>query len=312
MAYLEKHLQDKTPRIETGFIPVGEDAMGKPIKIPFILAMGSKPGKRTVLTAGIHGDELNGQKVIHEVIKQISPEELAGTLICFPVCNIPGFQSRERNFSDGIDLNHVMGTEKNKLPSHQYQKALLNEILLDADVLIDLHSERKYIESCVFAYADLNNDKVRSVIETLQLDAVINHKASLTTLRGVCTSKKITAVTIEIGGALKCEMDKVHSCTEGIINHINDTKSKIKTKICNSSTWQMIERGGYHTTNVNLLQNIEEGDIVDEVSNVFGEKLHQHKSKSKGIILGYNSFPLVEKGDKLIHIGLLEESVNEN
>ncbi len=306
MAFLDAFMEDSTPRISKGFIPIGEDVMTKPIELPFIYIQGALAGKTIVLTSGIHGDELNGQKVIHELLSQIDVNTFPGRLICFPVCNTPGYLSQDRYFSDGIDLNHIMGTTKNKLPSHGYQQQLLKEILLPCDVHIDLHSERKHLDSCVFAYADLSHADVKAYAMALGVDVVIDHPPTPTTLRGVFAKHNCPSITVEIGNALSLQKEKVEQCLKGIKNIINGTTPEHMPRVCSTSTWQMCPRGGYSTPLYELLSDVKKGDVLGSVSDVLGNHLADYVNEHDGILLGVNVFPQVAQGDKLFHIGLLK------
>ena len=307
MSFIETLQEDKTPRIATGFIPIGEDAMGEKVQLPYIYVQGSSTGKTMVLTAGLHGDELHGQKVIHEVVNSIDVTTFSGSLICFPICNIPGFIRRDRYFSDGMDLNHIMGIPQRKLPSHSYQAALLEQILIPCDVFIDLHSERKNLHSCVFAYADLTDEHVTAFTKILTIDGIINHPASKTTLRGQCKEKNIPCITIEVGNALSCDMSKVNQCKEGIMHILEGTNPLAEPVVFEKTIWQMASKGGYTTLTVKPLQTVNACDEIGTVSDVFGNKNHTYSAEKSGLILGVNSFPLVEKGDKLIHIAILNK-----
>lgn len=74
--------------------------------LPLIVVRGSKEslktGKKLSLSSTVHGDELNGIRVIQNVIKTLQPHVLAGTfkgaLIALPTVNPNGIQHNQRNF----------------------------------------------------------------------------------------------------------------------------------------------------------------------------------------------------------------------
>ena len=61
------------------------------IDVPVIIERSKKPGPTILITAGIHGDEINGVEIIRQLIKHRSLKRLHGTLIAIPVVNIFGF-----------------------------------------------------------------------------------------------------------------------------------------------------------------------------------------------------------------------------
>jgi len=64
---------------------IGETYLGDPIEIPVTIINGEAGGPTLFLSAGIHGDELNGVKVVQEVADRYSPGDLHGTLVCLRV-----------------------------------------------------------------------------------------------------------------------------------------------------------------------------------------------------------------------------------
>jgi predicted deacylase len=88
------------------------------IEIPVIISRSIKPGPTVLLTAGIHGDEINGVEVVRQVIAKKISRPKKGTIICIPILNIFGFLNAERTFPDGRDLNRVFpGTKTGSLAS---------------------------------------------------------------------------------------------------------------------------------------------------------------------------------------------------
>ena len=70
-------------RLDVSDAPVGQitryyfrvldQASGQGWYVPVLVARGAKPGKRLLLTAAIHGDELNGIEVIHQLFAGLDP-----------------------------------------------------------------------------------------------------------------------------------------------------------------------------------------------------------------------------------------------
>ena len=58
--------------------------------------------------AAIHGDELNGVKVVQEVAARWGPDDLAGTLVCLHVVNVPAYLAQQRYIPIyDLDLNRA-------------------------------------------------------------------------------------------------------------------------------------------------------------------------------------------------------------
>ena len=74
----------------------GTSPVGQPWLVPVVVVKGAQPGPRLVLTAGIHGDELNGIAVLHRLAASIDPAKLAGTVTLVPGLNPPGLLQSTR------------------------------------------------------------------------------------------------------------------------------------------------------------------------------------------------------------------------
>lgn len=72
-----------------------------------VVTRGSQPGPTLCVTAGIHGDEINGVQIAHRIYADVSGTGLSGTLIVIPAVNVYGFRTGSRYLSDRRDLNRL-------------------------------------------------------------------------------------------------------------------------------------------------------------------------------------------------------------
>src|SRR5210317_1818520 len=71
------------------------------IDVPVVIERSKKPGPTVLITAGIHGDEVNGVEIVRQIISKGINKPKQGTIICVPVINIFGFLNAQREFPDG-------------------------------------------------------------------------------------------------------------------------------------------------------------------------------------------------------------------
>ena len=62
-------------------LPVSRLPTQTMLSLPVTIVNGVVSGPRLWLSAAIHGDELNGVEIIRQVLAQIKPEKLRGTLL---------------------------------------------------------------------------------------------------------------------------------------------------------------------------------------------------------------------------------------
>ncbi|MBI1801552.1 MAG: succinylglutamate desuccinylase/aspartoacylase family protein, partial [Chloroflexi bacterium] len=124
---------------------------GTPEELPVIIAQGASDGPTFWLTANIHGPELTGIAVIHDLVSAELAKRLRGTLVCIPSLNPAGFRIRERQpYFDPQDPNRLFpdrpkSGKPDDEPSflsmqEQVWARLFEEIKTSADYLIDLRN----------------------------------------------------------------------------------------------------------------------------------------------------------------------------
>ena len=74
------------------------------IDLPVYVYRSRQKGPVLLLTAGLHGDELNGIEIIRRMITDRTVIPTTGTVIAMPVVNIYGFLWTSRDLPDGKDL----------------------------------------------------------------------------------------------------------------------------------------------------------------------------------------------------------------
>ena len=122
----EKLVIGKT-RIDPGQVldirlKISETYTGDPIAIPLRVVRASKAGPTLFICAAVHGNELSGTGVVHELMFQKTLQLTKGTVILIPVVNVFGFETNQRNLPDRRDLNRCFpGTSREAWPAGSQQ-----------------------------------------------------------------------------------------------------------------------------------------------------------------------------------------------
>jgi predicted deacylase len=110
------------------------------IPVP-VAVISSGTGPTALLVAGTHGDEYEGQVVLHELIRSLEPEHLNGTVVIVPAANAPAVRAGTRvSPIDGGNLNRRYPGQACGGPTDQVADLIAGAMLPAADVVIDLHS----------------------------------------------------------------------------------------------------------------------------------------------------------------------------
>lgn len=110
-------------------------------QLPVLCICGASAGPRLVLFGAVHGDEYDGPEVIHRIFAQVQPDQLCGTLLMLPVCNVPAYEVVQRSSPiDGANLARVFPGNPRGGITEQIAYWLTEKCIRGADLLLDIHS----------------------------------------------------------------------------------------------------------------------------------------------------------------------------
>ena len=93
------------------------DSLNNRTTLPIIIVKGKNNGKVLTITAGVHGSELSPIIATQELIREINPSQLRGTLIIIPITNIGAFYryTPYKNPIDQKNINRIFPGKKMEL-----------------------------------------------------------------------------------------------------------------------------------------------------------------------------------------------------
>ncbi len=297
------------------FIEMVENAIGRAIQVPVVVARGKKDGPIFGITAALHGNELNGIPVIHQLLEKINLKTLRGTIVCVVVANIPGLLAEQREFTDGQDLNHIMPGKKYGKLSQVYAYNLVDRITSHFDYLIDLHTASQGRINSLYVRADLSEPITAQMAYLLQPQIVVDNPASDYTLRGVAAESGIPAITVEICDPATFQRDPIKRTLQGIrriLRHVDMVSTRQQNFVthkppvlCKKSYWILTERGGMMRVNHKVTQMVRKGELIATQVNIFGELMQEYFAPEDGIVIGRCVNPMGQTGSRILHLGVL-------
>ena len=282
------------------------------VEVPVIIERSKKPGPIVLLTAGIHGDEVNGVEIVRQIIAKGINKPKKGTVICIPIINIFGFLHMDREFPDGRDLNRMFpGTKTGSLASRVAYK-LINEIVPQVDLIIDYHTGG----SNRFNAAQIRIINGEIVLEELAnifgAPFVLYTKNIKKTFRNTCYKQGIPMLLFEGGKSLHFDVTITNTGVNGakrVLHHLDMLHAKFKTskpkKACifiSEDKWIRAKHSGMFRASAVISKKVVKGDIIGHITDPFGKFHHFVKAPNEGYIFNVNEAPIVYKGDALFHI----------
>jgi predicted deacylase len=122
-------------------IPVTTLASGHELFIPLHRLEGRAPGPTLGISAVTHGDEPLTNEVIRQVLMQVDPASLRGSILAIPVVNPLAFEALTRHTPiDQLDLNRNFPGSPGGWLSEQMAHVLTTKYVSQLDVHVDLHT----------------------------------------------------------------------------------------------------------------------------------------------------------------------------
>lgn len=287
------------------------NGLGQIIHVPVIVVRGSMPGPTLGVTAAIHGDELNGIGLIHQLISELDPTKLAGTVVAVPVVNVPGYLRLERGFY-GQDLNRIMpGREKGTSPE-VYNHRFLDRVASSFDYLVDLHTASAGRVNSFYVRANLEDEVTAWMARAQYPDIILHNEAKDGTFRGAMMDAGVPSITVELGNPSRLQRRVVRKGTEGLLNimgnlqmieHEMKEQRKRPPVVCTESSWLHTTSGGVLRVLPEIGEKVKKGAMVASVHDIYGNLVEEYLAPRSGVVIGKSVNPVNLTGSRIVHLG---------
>ncbi len=298
-------------------LPLYINGLSQPVTAPFIVVRGQHPGPTVGIAAAVHGNELNGIKIIHHVLSRLDPTKMHGALLCCPVVNVLAYQANQRRFpEDERDLNHQFPGKIDGTPSQQYARAFVQTFIEPCDFLIDIHTASEGRINSFYVRADLKNAQTRELALLMDPHIILHNCGGDHTLRNVAQKREVPAITVEAGNPMVFQGKMALEGEQGIVNilsYLGVIPDKIVRDhentpvICKSSKWLRIRSGGLLNTTFGLRQVLKKKQTIAEILDPFGNTIDRCHAPKGGIVIGMVKSPVATPGTRICHLGSIGE-----
>jgi predicted deacylase len=304
-------------------IPIPHLYHKEPVLMPTYVLCGKHQGPILLVTAAIHGDEINGIEIVRRLLKIKFLKSLNGTLICVPVVNVYGFIYQSRYLMDRRDLNRSFPGRSSGSIAARLAKLLVTELISKASHIIDLHTGALHRTNLPQIRASLVDNETLRLAKAFNAPVIIDSRERDGSLRQIAADLKKSLLLYEAGEALRFDEASIKLGVRGIINTMcalkmlrNEYSSSYKSKnnptVVTSTHWVRAEESGNLHTKKRLGTLVKKGEIIGTISNPFDLSITEVKSPYKGILIGYCKLPPVHEGQALFHIALLENPIDNH
>ena len=284
------------------------------------VAKGARPGKRVVLTSGVHGDEMSSVHTVLTVMNQLVPAEMSGTVMAVTDIARPAMEGMQRRWPNSgrgaglIDMNREWpGNENGFTAPSRHAGLLFNRLLRpNADAAIDFHTGTSGFEVTAFNIASMDVPEIRSMVELYPVGQIFDNHTYPGVLHNAFVDAGIPSFCPEVGAARVLDLEMIPLFVKGTMNVLKHhgilagpmgrTGKDVGVFLGNSAVPVVATQGGFIEHLVKLNDKVEAGQKVAVQRNSFGEVVAEYTSSVNGEIAGQRSEVPSEPGDPLAFI----------
>lgn len=296
-------------------IPFGKLYTHTELNIGAHVIHGKRPGPVLLITAALHGDEINGVEICRRLLKLPKINTLRGTLIVVPIVNTYGFVQQSRYLPDRRDLNRSFpGSEKGSLGSRMAWQ-FTDRILKKCTHVIDLHTGAIHRSNLPQVRATSRDKVSLKMAESFNAPIIIKAASRDGTMRGTANNLGIPIILYEAGEALRFDEQSIKIGVRGIVNVMHSLgmlrsvrkQEKTQSLFSKKSSWVRAEHDGIARYYFGLGQKVEVGDVLAHIYSPYSDFEVAVTATFSGIIIGRNNLPLINEGEALFHIAEVSE-----
>ncbi len=298
------------------------------LEVPVTVLHGSQAGPVLLLTAGIHGDEFPAVLALQRLREEVDAKQLKGTLILVHLANLPGFHSRRVALhpADNKNLNREFPGDKNGTPTEKLAEFFTREFISRIDFLVDMHSGSWNQELLPHLYSPFVGNKELDDLtfefaKAIGMQHIVMYgerprdPANSISYPNTAMTRGKPGLTTEIGHLGQRDEESVEdtlTLSRNALYFLEMLPGK-PTPHPNPVIYDKLKyvaspADGLFTPRVEIGSVVEEGTIVGDVRDYFGNIVAKLTSPVSGIVMMINYTPPVKAGETPVTIGIQQEN----
>jgi uncharacterized protein len=187
-------------------VPFSDDAHAYGVIPVPIAVLAGGAGPTVLLSAGVHGDEYEGQFVLRHLLHNLDPAGIAGRLIILPALNLPAVRAARRTSPiDGGNMNRAFPGDADGGPTAQIAHYVESVLLPQCQAVLDLHSGGTASEylPCAYVYAGGPLAQAKAALAHAfgaPIAMTVGSTAETRSLSAACERQGVPMIAAELGG----------------------------------------------------------------------------------------------------------------
>lgn len=303
-------------------VPAGADAA---LDVPVVVVNGARPGPVLALVAGAHGTEYASIVAVEQLIENLEPGDVSGTVILVPLLNTPSFEQKvpHVNPTDHKSMNRFYPGKPDGTQTERALFAMTKQVVDRCDYLIDFHGGDLDEDLRAYSYwvktgRAKQDETSRRMVLAFGLGTIIVSADRPTDLNATryldatASARGKPSITVEAGHAGTVEAGDVGALVDGTLSVMRLLKmlpgepSMVENPVWIESIqtvaseqtgifYPLVERGSYVAKGMRL------GYVTDYV----GKRIFEARAPQAGIVLYVCAVPSMKKGDTIANVGVI-------
>lgn len=291
-------------------LPITRLVTGADVDLPVRVVHGREDGPTVWVDAAIHGDEAVGVEVVRQVLAELDPKAMRGTLIAVPIVNVLGFMTGDRYLPDRRDLNRSFpGSARGSLAS-RIAHLMMTEVVAKCDVGIDLHTGSDRRTNLPQIRADLEDPRTRELAEAFAAPVMLHARIRDGSLRAAAREAGATVLLYEAGEAWRMDDWAIAAGVRGVRRVLAtlgmtdpvDEEPPAPSLASFRSSWVRARGTGMLHLEVALGEHVTEGQRLGGLFDSFGKRVRLVHAERSGMVIGRTEAPVVNSGDAVVHV----------
>lgn len=282
------------------------------LEVPVIIERSKKPGPTVLMTAGIHGDEVNGVEIVRQIIAKGINKPKSGTTICVPVINVFGFLNMNRLFPDGRDLNRVFPGNSNGSLASRVAHFVMTELVPHVDFAMDFHTGGSDRFNAAQIRIVKDNPRLTELAHVFGAPFIYYSQNLNKTFRNACDKAGIPMLLFEGGKSFNIHNTITNTGVNGVkrvLHHLGMLKTKftvsspkVNAVVIKESKWLRAKYSGMFKATATINAKVNKGDVLGNITDPYGSFNYFVKAPHSGYVFNVNESPIIYQGDAIFHI----------
>ena len=285
--------------------------------MPVTIINGVRKGPTVLITSGVHGGEYPCIETAIQLAAELEPQEISGQLVIIHPVNVQAFRNRVSYVlpEDGKNINRVFPGKKDGSLAEKIAYVISGEFQARADYCFDLHGGDLHEELPPYVYyagagPEAVQQKSRELAGFLRAAYLVKSEAAGASVSAAFVHR-VPSLLIERGGRglwSKEEVEDYKADIKNLLRYVGLLAGKARLpeqkaiELSGASTPLSSEEGCWHPA-VKLGEQVEKGQKLGEVRNLFGAKVEEIFAPIGGVVIYMAVSLAINKGDPLLSLG---------